>query len=152
MDGNDSAKRMDLSGGREVGDPRVFHSDYFIPNDEVNEMAWDSLRSKAKAAGAALPPDDPPTGPTPAAVGPEVADIPNSSSEFDDGLEGDDVEEVRNAPLKDATADCTKNWKATQSDAKKRAMQMFDETGWFTCGCRHGILFWVLDMIRSGEL
>lgn len=47
---------------------------------------------------------------------------------------------------------CTKNWKAAQADDKKRALDVFDETGVFASACRHGILLWIVDMVRSGEL
>lgn len=51
-----------------------------------------------------------------------------------------------------ATSTCTKNWKAAQSDEKKRSWDVFDETGIFASACRHGFMLWVIDMVRSGEL
>lgn len=47
---------------------------------------------------------------------------------------------------------CTKNWKAAQSDEKKRSWDVFEETGIFASACRHGLILWLVDMIRSGEL
>ncbi|KAG1785411.1 uncharacterized protein HD556DRAFT_1435133 [Suillus plorans] len=49
-------------------------------------------------------------------------------------------------------SDCSKNWKAAASDEKKRMWSIFDETGIFVSACRHGLVLWVADMVRSGEL
>ena len=49
-------------------------------------------------------------------------------------------------------AQCVKNWKAAAEDDKKRMWAIFDEAGVFACACRHGLVLWILDMIRSGEL
>lgn len=51
----------------------------------------------------------------------------------------------------DTVKECVKNWKATQSDSRKKAVGIFDETGWFASVCRHGIVLWVTDMVQSGE-
>ena len=48
--------------------------------------------------------------------------------------------------------ECTKRWKAAGDDAKKRMWSLFDETGIFASACRHGLILWIVDMIRSGEL
>ncbi|RXW14344.1 hypothetical protein EST38_g11508 [Candolleomyces aberdarensis] len=60
---------------------------------------------------------------------------------LDDGDGSDD------AKLKD----CVKNWKAAQADSKKRVLGIFDESGWFVSACRHGIVLWATDMVKSGE-
>ncbi|KAG2072960.1 hypothetical protein BDR04DRAFT_1127410 [Suillus decipiens] len=49
-------------------------------------------------------------------------------------------------------ADCSKNWKAAASDEKKKKWAIFEETGIFVSTCRHGLILWYTDMIRSGEL
>jgi hypothetical protein len=46
---------------------------------------------------------------------------------------------------------CANNWKAAQSDSKKRMWGIFEETGHFASACRHGFILWIADMIRSGE-
>ncbi|KAG2101883.1 uncharacterized protein F5147DRAFT_746939 [Suillus discolor] len=48
--------------------------------------------------------------------------------------------------------DCSKNWKAAASDEKKRMWAIFEETGIFVGACRHGLILWYTDMMRSGEL
>ncbi len=62
-------------------------------------------------------------------------------------LEGDPTD---GSPDVDST--CTKNWKAAAADEKKRTWDIFEETGIFASACRHGLMLWVIDMVRSGEL
>ncbi|KAG1807731.1 hypothetical protein EV424DRAFT_1543713 [Suillus variegatus] len=47
---------------------------------------------------------------------------------------------------------CTENWKAAADEAKKQTWGIFEETGIFACACRHGMILWIVDMVRSGEL
>ena len=47
---------------------------------------------------------------------------------------------------------CVHNWKAAQSDSKKRSWEIFEENGLFVSACCHGLILWVMDMVRSGEL
>ncbi|PPQ79249.1 hypothetical protein CVT24_007507 [Panaeolus cyanescens] len=131
IDGNDSTKRMGPVGLRQVADGRVYECDYFIPNEEVNQWTLSDVR---------------------AAKGPEVPE----DDDGDDNLweDEDDDEKIPNASpdgVDTKVSECVRNWKAAQSDSKKRTMGMFEETGWFAGGCRHGLIFWVADMIRSGE-
>ena len=46
---------------------------------------------------------------------------------------------------------CATNWKAAAADEKKRTWGVFEETGIFACACRHGLILWIADMVRSGE-
>ncbi|KAG2157044.1 hypothetical protein DEU56DRAFT_867153 [Suillus clintonianus] len=41
---------------------------------------------------------------------------------------------------------------AAANEEKKHMWSVFDETGIFVSACRHGLLLWVTDMVRSGEL
>lgn len=52
----------------------------------------------------------------------------------------------------DSTEHCTDHWKAASADSKKKMWSLFDESGVFVSACRHGLILWVADMIRSGEL
>ncbi|KAI0713716.1 hypothetical protein C8Q76DRAFT_768688 [Earliella scabrosa] len=52
----------------------------------------------------------------------------------------------------DIESTCTKNWKAAAADDKKRTWDIFEETGIFASACRHAIILWIIDMVRSGEL
>lgn len=51
-----------------------------------------------------------------------------------------------------ASSDCVKNWKAAAADEKKHTWSIFDETGIYASACRHGLILWLCDMVRSGEL
>ncbi|KAF6741184.1 hypothetical protein DFP72DRAFT_995472 [Ephemerocybe angulata] len=120
LDGNNSAKRVDTRF-RKAGDMRIYTSDYFLDNSEVDKFKLEDI---------------------PAFSGPSFSDTDVVSIAHEDDSASQSQAEV---------AECVKNWKAAQSDNKKRAMDMFDETGWFASGCRHGIILWVADMVRSGE-
>lgn len=69
----------------------------------------------------------------------------------DDGEgEGDgEVNQHENAGVNPGP--CANNWKAAQSDSKKRMWGIFAETGLFASACRHGFILWIADMVRSGE-
>ena len=122
IDGNDSLKRVARIGLRNVGDTRCFtNSDYYIPSDEVDQWARE-VRSGAD-------------------------DLENGDVGTEDGAEERDG-------LGDEGSDpgpCANNWKAAQSDSKKRMWGVFAETGLFASACRHGLILWIADMVRSGE-
>jgi hypothetical protein len=122
IDGNDSLKRIARVGAREVGDTRCFSdSDYYIPSEEVDQWAGEVRSGSSREE-----------------------DLEEGTS--DDGEEQDHVdgESSDQGP-------CANNWKAAQSDSKKRMWGVFAETGLFASACRHGLFLWVADMIRSGE-
>jgi len=122
VDGNDSLKRIARIGSRDVSDRRVFSdSDYYIPTEEVDEWAREG-------------------GPTcPAGIGGDDSNEGNGLPEQSDDGDGAD-----HGP-------CANNWKAAQSDSKKRMWGVFAETGLFASACRHGFILWIADMVRSGE-
>lgn len=47
---------------------------------------------------------------------------------------------------------CSQRWKNAKAEHFKTAPGMFDQTGVFVCLCRHGLLLWLTEMIKSGEL
>jgi hypothetical protein len=123
IDGNDSLKRIARVGAREVGDTRCFlDSDYFIPSEEVDEWAGE-VRSGCSTGEDGL------------------EDVPSDNNEEPDPADGDNSDQ----------GPCANNWKAAQSDSKKRMWGVFAETGLFASACRHGFVLWVADMVRSGE-
>jgi len=125
VDSNDSLKRIARIGSRDVGDTRCFsNSDYYIPAEEVDEWARGTRSTLL--------------------VG---ADSDNDDS--DGGNNGDTVERGENTGVDPGP--CATNWKAAQSDSKKRMWGIFAETGLFASACRHGFILWIADMIRSGE-
>ncbi|KAI0362962.1 hypothetical protein BV20DRAFT_959256 [Pilatotrama ljubarskyi] len=135
MDGNNSLKRVGTIGGRSAGDLRTFESDYFLPTAYVDKFA-----NEIKAAQAQ-----------------EHVDIPMADGDEDSADEnGDTWSDTAAEGSSDPTdggnlSSCTKNWKAAASDEKKRMWSIFDECGVFACACRHGLLLWLADMVRSGE-
>ena len=47
---------------------------------------------------------------------------------------------------------CVNNWKAAQSDSKKKSWEIFKENGLFASACRQRLILWIMDMIWSSEL
>ncbi|KAE9387174.1 hypothetical protein BT96DRAFT_1081007 [Gymnopus androsaceus JB14] len=131
-DSNNSLKRMDGVGKREVSDTCMFgESDYYLSKEYVNTFA-DEVKAR-----------------------------PPSKNAIDDGgeeedFEGDWVDEVHGDPTNGAPStellECTKNWKAAAHDSLKKIWNAFRESGYFATACHHGFILWVVDMIRSGEL
>ena len=123
IDGNDSLKRIARVGARDIGDTRCFsESDYFIPSEEVDQWA-----GEVSSGG------------------------PTREEDFEDRT-SDDAEEQDPPDSEDSDqGPCANNWKAAQSDSKKRMWGIFAETGLFASACRHGFILWVADMVRSGE-
>ncbi|KAF7970293.1 hypothetical protein HWV62_24418 [Athelia sp. TMB] len=66
-----------------------------------------------------------------------------SDDAADEGWE--DVGDLEEVP-------CTTNFKAAAADEKKKMWDIFEETGFFVSACRHSLIMWFSDMIRSGEL
>lgn len=113
-------------GGRQVGDEREFvTSDYFLPNDFVDQYA-NEVGPRAKQTVDPADPDD-------------VELEPESG----DPTDGDSVQHA---------APCADNWKAAAGAERKRMWAIFDETGIFASSCRHGLILWLADMVRCGEL
>ncbi|KAH9847481.1 hypothetical protein C2E23DRAFT_741522 [Lenzites betulinus] len=136
MDGNNSLKRLAPAAGRSSGDPRTFDSDYFLPRSYVAEFA-----NEVKARQQQKKPD-------------LMDDVHDTGSDSDDPpapgestAEGDPTD----GALENITP-CASHWKAASADANKRMWGVFEETGIFACCCRHGIILWLTDMVRSGEL
>ncbi|CDO74426.1 hypothetical protein BN946_scf184764.g2 [Trametes cinnabarina] len=131
MDGNNSLKRMAPSGTRKIGDARVFdESDYFLPTEYVEQFAHE-VRGRQLGERPEVP----------------VRDADNNEDPFEAAeQEGDPTDG------QDVISTCTRNWKAAAADDKKRMWAVFEETGIFACACRHGLMLYLVDMIRSGEL
>ena len=112
-------------GQRGVGDTReLTDSDYFLNNAFVDSFAGEVQHAAE-------------TG---------VKEEPDVEMDNDDGYVTD-VDDTQ--PQLEAYAT---NWKAAASKEKKRMWGVFDETGIFACACPHGLVFWVADMVQSGEL
>ncbi|KAG6884212.1 hypothetical protein C0992_006742, partial [Termitomyces sp. T32_za158] len=142
VNGNNSLKRVKLTGERTIGDDRTFEeSDYYLSQDYVDRYAHEvksrPCRDKQDVPDAPAP-DSPPDAPTPSLN--DVTDDPQS------GDPTDGVPTVSGAPP------CAENWKAAAADANKKMWAIFEEAGIFASCCRHGLILWIMDMLRSGEL
>ncbi|KAI0676297.1 hypothetical protein C8Q78DRAFT_960152, partial [Trametes maxima] len=134
MDGNNSLKRMRPLGGRKIGDARVFEeSDYFLPQSFADRFANEVRSRPQQNSGAGMASSDMMDIDDPPPLAPQSEGDPTDGAGGVDSL-------------------CTKNWKAAQSDEKKRSWDIFEETGIFASACRHGLILWLVDMVRSGEL
>ncbi|KAI0684138.1 hypothetical protein BC835DRAFT_1293887 [Cytidiella melzeri] len=47
---------------------------------------------------------------------------------------------------------CVDNWKSAAKEESKRMWSIFDESGISASACRHGLVLWLMDMVKSGEL
>ena len=121
MDGNNSLKRIRQVGSHAIADHRVFESDYFSAQENVDKYA-DEVKQKAPAE--------------------DVFETAQQDSE------GDPTDGAQPG----LTITCADNWKASQAGEVWRMWNIYEETGIFAAACRHGLILWLVDMVRSGEL
>lgn len=141
LDGNNSLKRIAPMGNRVAADTRVFNdSDYYLPPSFVNIYA-NEVKKKPAAPVDTTSANDPANDPTP-------DDHIEKAPPVGDNVEGDPTDGSQSKPLDE----CTRNWKSAAADDKKKMWAIFEETGIFASACRHGLILWIADMIRSGEL
>ena len=147
-DGNTSLKRLLPFGKRMAADTRVFEdSDYFLSRSFVDQYAHEVKRppesSRRREVRTTCEDSASESG-----SGSDTEDE-DSATERDTG--GDPTDGAVDAAEK-GVDDCVKNWKAAASDEKKRSWAIFDENGIYASACRHGLILWICDMVRSGEL
>ncbi|KAI0055028.1 hypothetical protein BV25DRAFT_1873233 [Artomyces pyxidatus] len=123
MDGGQSLKRIRLRVGLQA-DPRSFNSSYYITEEDVDRFKYDV---KARATK-------------------------KKKKQEDDGAWSSNVNEATAADGDDEGTTCTDRWKAAMSDSHKRMWAIYRETGIFISACWHGMIWWICDMIESGEL
>ncbi|KAL6298786.1 hypothetical protein BKA93DRAFT_820202 [Sparassis latifolia] len=136
MDGNSSLKRLAPVGGRRAGDLRTLaNSDYYLPEDFIEKYA-DEVQSRCTLNKVDIPLHRDTN---------EDAESDHGEDQTPDGGDptDDDMEPV---------SGCTENWKAAAAEEKKKMWGVFEETGIFASACRHGLILWLIDMVRSGEL
>jgi hypothetical protein len=147
MDGNNSLKRMAIMNGRSAADTRVLDdSTYFLSQEFVDQYANEvqgrgvkgpavnNEQDSSEANEAKESPEGDPTDGLPSFEGPSASD--NSDSHLCQKL----------------LAQCVDNWKSAAKEETKRMWSIFDESGIFASACRHGLILWLIDMVRSGEL
>lgn len=143
IDGNNSVKRVlrTYKAGREEGPPdnievqdtRTRSSELIIERETVNE-----LQDEVKRKAARTREDGEANGRMPSGRSDTAANDAINEGSPVDGLE--------------EQTPCTTRWVNLASDAQKRMWGIFDETGIFIAACRHGVVFSICDMVRSGEL
>lgn len=104
-------------------DERNFNSKYFLSRDFVNSFK-DEVKSHAAARRA-------------------EKDSP-STVELEDGFM---------APEGEQDDRCGSNWKAaTSKELTPASKEAFEQTGVFACLCRHGIVEFMIEFVRSAEM
>ena len=147
LDGNNSLKRLKLVEHRVAADRRIFEDhDYYLPCEYVDRYANEVRASVQKAPLVGISGMD--------------ADGNGDNDDDDDddaalpNTEGDPTD----APVSggdehaDTLDQCVRNWKSAAAEEKKKTWAIFDEAGIFASACRHGLILWLADMVRSGEL
>ena len=134
LDGNNSLKRIAPTAKHQQGDMRVLEdSDYYLSRDYVDRFA-NEVQSRRMEKGKDVAGD--------------MYDSGNDADE-DEDHGGDPADAV---PAESPLASCTRNWKAASAEEKKKMWAVFDETGIFASACPHGLILWIADMVKSGEL
>ncbi|KAG6835432.1 hypothetical protein H0H93_001533 [Arthromyces matolae] len=149
MDGNNSLKRIgNLGPTRKIADRREFEdSDYFLSNDYVDIFA-NEVKGRSQASPDADPEADSPNDDTPV---PDETSKPttNLATSIND-TPGDPTDGAPDGALQ--ISGCASNWKAAAASTEKKMWPIFDESGIFASACRHGLILWLVDMVKSGEL
>lgn len=132
-DGNNSLKSFLRTRGQ--ADTRTFESDYFLSHDFVDQFK-DEVKRKVRKPDVAE------------ACVPQIPSLklPIYFIQGEVEVEGDPTD-GQTGP-----ATCTDRWRAANADTLKGMYNAFAETGVFVSVCRHGLVWTVLDMMRSGEL
>lgn len=142
IDGNNSVKRVlrtstdenALPYSIEVQDARTRSSELLLERTKVDELQ-NEVTSKASRSRQAKEANKEAMN--------AAADKRRGPGAREEGTPVDGMEEE---------TPCTTRWANLASDSQKRMWGIFDETGIFIAVCRHGMVFAICDMIRSGEL
>ena len=105
----------------------MFEGDYFLAHENVDKYA-DEVKQKAPA-------EEPDAD----------EDVPETAQQ-DSGGDPTDGAQLG------VTVACADNWKASQAGEVWCMWNIYEETGIFAAACRHGLILWLADMVRSGEL
>ncbi|KAG6874100.1 hypothetical protein C0992_008122, partial [Termitomyces sp. T32_za158] len=133
IDGNNLLRRVGLTGDRQVGDLRTFDdSDYYLSTDFVDQFAGEVKKTRSMASSSGL----------------LKGDLSNDQEDISDKDAGDPTDGMINNNIH---VPCAENWKAAANESSKKMWAIFNETGIFASACRHGLILWIIDMMRSGE-
>lgn len=131
MDGNNSVKRLLTAAS---ADARQFDSPFFLSREEVDRFQYEvkPRNTAAETSSSTEPP------------APVAEDEDSPWLDVDHGGDATDGEQSKSL--------CADRWKASAAEHKKRALDIYDQTGMFTSACRHGTVLVACEMVRSGEL
>ncbi|KAI0699449.1 hypothetical protein BC835DRAFT_1405155 [Cytidiella melzeri] len=168
MDGNNSLKRMATTTDRTAADTRVLDdSTYFLSRQFVDQFAKEVQGREAKgpavrrrgdnheedsdeegeAEGSSKVVEGDPTD------GLQQSENSAAPVHTTDGLGATDSAHELDSNLRKKLLDqCVDNWKSAAKEESKRMWSIFDESGIFASACRHGLVLWLMDMVKSGEL
>jgi Kyakuja-Dileera-Zisupton transposase len=130
LDGNNSLKRFVRDGHQ--SSPLTFESDYFLSHEYV-DVFKNEIKRKAQAPGHV-----------------EVSELLLLAFHLGNLQQV----EVEGDPTDGHTglATCTDRWRAANADNAKGMYHTFQETGIFVSVCRNGLIWTIVDMMRSSEL
>ncbi|KAG6865109.1 hypothetical protein C0993_008272 [Termitomyces sp. T159_Od127] len=141
IDGNNSLKRIGPFGERQVGDTRTFdESDYYLDREFVDQYADEVKKSTRPSADSTQVVSS--DGDNDGALSDEDQCPDNNARDLTDGASSDGATHTP----------CAENWKAAAAKSNKKMWAIFEETGIFVGACHHGLILWIMDMLRSGEL
>lgn len=159
IDGNNSAKRV-VNAGTE--DPRRFDSDYFLSPFDVDQF-------KNEVKRRMIPEQPKPSvgvflylkfvqtqriqtvvADTDGHSDEEAPDAPWCPDPSNPGSMTDAPGDVTDGQIN--TTPCAVRWKNTAAEHEKIALKVYDQTGIFPSCCRHHIIGYIVEMVRSGEL
>lgn len=126
MDGGQSVKRSAAAG---QADRRTFHSDYEIVPEQVDQYANEVKKRVKPSKKVSL-----------------CSSLRASDSDFSAEVEFQDFVDALTPSV------CSERWKNAKAEHHKTAPGMFDQTGVFVSVCRHSLVLWFTEMIKSGEL
>lgn len=133
MDGNNSVKRLLTAA---TADKRRFTSPFFLSRDEVDRFQHEVNSRAARDIGDA----------TELPTATHTVEPEDDSPWLDTDHGGDPTDG------EDSKTPCADRWKASAAEHKKRALDIYDQTGMFASACRHGTILVACEMVRSGEL
>ncbi|KAI0684178.1 hypothetical protein BC835DRAFT_1409208 [Cytidiella melzeri] len=142
MDGNNSLKRMATTADRTAADTRVLDdSTYFLSRQFVDSYAKEVQGRDVKGPAVRN------------RGGEDISDDEGNAEGPSRIVEGDPTDGLRQYGDSAAPdAQCVDNWKSAAKEETKRMWSIFDESGIFASACRHGLILWIMDMVKSGEL
>ncbi|KAI0689796.1 hypothetical protein BC835DRAFT_1437947 [Cytidiella melzeri] len=168
MDGNNSLKQMATTTDHTAADTRVLDdSTYFLSRQFVDQFAKEVQGREAKGPAVRRRGDNheedsdkegEAEGNSKVVEGDPTDGLQQSENSAapmhtTDGLGATDSAHKLDSNLYKKLLDqCIDNWKSAAKEESKRMWSIFDKSGIFASACRHSLVLWLIDMVKSGEL